>query len=86
MPKGWPCYGAKNYTEKEWGALGAQALVPNDITYEPKINSRTVQGERTRVGAWQESGAAAGGRYKVGDSQEGSGPTVNGAAELSGSL
>ena len=32
---------------KEWGALGARALVPSAITYEPKINSRTVQGERT---------------------------------------
>ena len=32
---------------KEWGALGAWDLVPSDITYEPKINSRTVQGGRT---------------------------------------
>ena len=29
---------------KEWGALGFWALVPSAITYEPKINSRTVQG------------------------------------------
>ena len=29
-------------TAKEWGALGAWALVPSAITYEPKINSRTV--------------------------------------------
>ena len=27
---------------KEWGALGARALVPSAITYEPTINSRTV--------------------------------------------
>ena len=27
---------------KEWGALGARSLVPSAITYEPKINSRTV--------------------------------------------
>ena len=32
---------------KEWGDLGARALVPSAITYKPKINSRTVQGERT---------------------------------------
>ena len=32
---------------KEWGALGAQALVPSVINYKPKINSRTVQGEST---------------------------------------
>ena len=30
---------------KEWGALEARALVPSAITYEPKINSRTVHGE-----------------------------------------
>ena len=34
---------------KEWGALGYQALVPSAITYKPKINSRTMQGERTRA-------------------------------------
>ena len=43
---------------KEWGALGARALVPSAITYEPKINSRTVQGERTGAGARQEGGKA----------------------------
>ena len=32
---------------KEWGSLGARDLVPGAITYEPKTNSRTVQGERT---------------------------------------
>ena len=41
---------------KEWGALGARALVPSAITYEPKINSRTVQGERNRDEARQEGG------------------------------
>ena len=35
---------------KEWGALVARALVPSAITYEPKINSRAVQGDRTGVG------------------------------------
>ena len=43
---------------KEWGALGAWALVPITITYKPKINSRTVQGERTGAGARQEGGEA----------------------------
>ena len=32
---------------KEWAAFGSQALIPSAITYKPKINSRTVQGERT---------------------------------------
>ena len=36
---------------KEWGALGAQALVSSAITYKPKINSRTVKGEITGAGA-----------------------------------
>ena len=36
---------------KEWGALGARALVPSALTYKLKINSRTVQGERTGAGA-----------------------------------
>ena len=36
---------------KEWGALGARSLVPSNIIYEPKINSSTVQGERTGAGA-----------------------------------
>ena len=38
---------------KKWGALGSWALVPSAITYEPKINSRIVQGERTGAGARQ---------------------------------
>ena len=29
---------------KDLGALGARSLIPSAITYEPKINSRTVQG------------------------------------------
>ena len=43
---------------KEWSALGSRALVPSAITYKPKINSRTVQGERTGAGARQERGEA----------------------------
>ena len=37
---------------KEWGEFGARDLVPSAITYEPRINSRTVQGERTGAEAW----------------------------------
>ena len=40
-----------NDATKEWGALGSQALTPSNISYEPKINSRTVQGEKTGAGA-----------------------------------
>ena len=58
-------------TAKEWGALGSQTLLPSDITYEPKINSRTVQEERTGSGAWQNGGAAKGGTDTVGEAQGG---------------
>ena len=67
---------------EEWGALGARALVPSAITYKPKININTVQGERTGAGAPQESGTANGGIDTVGEAQWGPGPTVNGAAIL----
>ena len=50
----------------EWGALGARSLLPSDITYETKINSRTVQGERTGYGVRQEGGEAGGGADTVG--------------------
>ena len=67
---------ARHYeSAKEWSALGAWALVPSAITYEPKINSRTVQGERTRAGARQEGGEADGGTETIGR-------TVNRAARL----
>ena len=45
---------------KEWSALGSRSLVPSAITYEPKINIRRVQGERTGAGAQQEGGEANG--------------------------
>ena len=35
---------------KEWGALGSRDLIPSAITYKPKIDSRTVSGERTGDG------------------------------------
>ena len=38
-------------TIKEWGVLAVWALIPSNISYKPQINSRTVQGERTRVRA-----------------------------------
>ena len=46
-PKGGLVLARHNHVAKEVGTLGAWALVPIAITYEPKINSRTVQGERT---------------------------------------
>ena len=51
---------------KEWVSLGARALVPSPITYEPKINSRTVHGEKIGAGAWQDYGEADGGVKDVG--------------------
>ena len=51
---------------KDQGALGTRALVPSAISYEPKINSRTVQGEMTEAGARQEGGEANGGTDTVG--------------------
>ena len=72
--------------QKKWGTLGARALVPSDVTYKPKINSRAVQGERTGAGARQDRGAADGGAKAVGESQGGNGRTVNGAARLVGQL
>ena len=60
-PKGGLVLARHDDATKEWGALGSRALVPNAITYETKINSRTVQGERTGAGARQEGGEADGG-------------------------
>ena len=46
-PKGGLVLARHDDSAKEWGALSAQAHIPSAINYEPKINSRTVQGERT---------------------------------------
>ena len=46
-PKGGLVIVWRDDAAKESGALVSWALIPSDITYEPKINSRTVQGERT---------------------------------------
>ena len=46
-PKGGLVMARHDDTTKEWNALGDRALVPSAITYEPKVNSRTVEGGRT---------------------------------------
>ena len=52
---------ARHYdAAKECSVLGARAPIPSSITYEPKINSRKVQGEKTRVGDRQDGGIADG--------------------------
>ena len=55
--------------------LDPRALVPSAITYKPKINIMTVQGERTGSRARQEGRKADGSTETVGR-------TVNGAARL----
>ena len=62
---------------KDWGALGARALIPSAITYKPKINTRNVQGEKTGAGARQEGGEAYGGTDTVGEAQGSRGRTIN---------
>ena len=84
FPKGGLVLLRHDEAAKEWGALGARALVPSTITYEPKINSRTVQGERTGAGARQDGRTADGGADTVGEAQGGRGCTVNVAAKLIG--
>ena len=74
------------YTILVFCHLGARALVPSDITHEPKINSRIVQGERNGDQVRQGNGTADGGVDTVGEAQGGSGRTVNGADKLSGRL
>ena len=69
-------------TAKEWGALVFRALLPSAITNEPKTNSRTVQGDRTKAVARQESAIADCGAPTVEEGQWGR--TVNVAAILVG--
>ena len=83
-PKGGLVLAQHDDTAKKWGALGARSLVPSAIIYEPKINSRTVQGERTGAGARQEGGVSEGGTDTVGKAQGGRARTLNGAARLVG--
>ena len=67
-PKGGLVLARYDDAEKEWGALVSRALISSAITYEPKINSRTVQRERTGLGAWQDGGAANGRAEILGES------------------
>ena len=59
-PKGGLVLARHEGAAKECGALGARSLNPGDISYEPKINSRTVQGERTGAGDQREGKTAKG--------------------------
>ena len=86
MTKGGLVLARHDDAAKEWGALGDRPLYPSDITYKHKINSTTVQGERTGDGAWQENGTADGGTDNVGEAQGGKARTVNGEARLVGKL
>ena len=81
-PKGGLVMARNDDNVKEWGPLGSRALVPSAITYEPNINSSTVQGERTGARARQESGIADGDADIVEEAQGGSGRTVNRVARL----
>ena len=83
-PKGGLVFARHEKAVKKWDALGSQALVPSAITYKPKINCRSVQGERTGAGERQENGIADDRADTVGESQGGRESTVNRAARLVG--
>ena len=70
------------------GDLRARALIPIDISYEPKINSKTVQGEKTGTGAQQEGGTDKGSVviFKEAQGGGGNGQERNRAAEFMRSL
>ena len=70
-PKGGLVLAHHDDTAKEWGALGAWDFFPSAITYKPKINSKTVQGERTWAGAQKEGGVTDSGTDNVGATQGG---------------
>ena len=59
-PKGGLVLAQHNDEAKEWGALSAWDINPSFISYQPKINSRTVQGERNGSGAWVATGTQEG--------------------------
>ena len=84
LPNGGLVLARQDDAAKEWGTIEAWALVPSAITYKPKINSRTVQGERTGAGARQEGGEADGGTETVKEAQGGIGRTVNWEERLIG--
>ena len=84
-PKGTLVLARHDDAAKEWGAIGSQVIVPSAITYEPKINSRTIQGGGGGGGgARQEGGEADGGTEKVVEAQGVRARTVNGASRLVG--
>ena len=66
MTKGWTCMARHDDSANEWGARGSRFLVPSAITYGPKINSRTVQEEKTRARERKEGGLADDGAETVG--------------------
>ena len=71
FPKGGLVLARHDGAAKEWGALGARALVPIAITYKPKINSKTVQGERTGAEVQRESGTDKGSAEILVEAQQG---------------
>ena len=71
-PKGGLVLAHHDDAAKESDAIGAWDLVPSANTYKPIINSRTIQGGRTRARARQNGGTANGGAEIVGESQWGS--------------
>ena len=73
---------------KKWVALSARALIPSAISYEPKINIRAVQVERTGAGVRQDGGTAKGGAVVIVKYQGGggSGRTENRVVVLARSL
>ena len=51
LPEGGLVLKRHKYAKNEWGDLGALSLDFRSKPYEPKINIRTVQGERNKAGA-----------------------------------
>ena len=75
-PKGSLVLLRRNDVAKEWGSLSSRALNPSCISYKPKINSGTVQGERNGAGARVATVGQDGGGGRRG---RGSNGTGNGA-------
>ena len=54
-----------NNAAEERGALSSRVLNPSCISYEPKIKSKTIQGERNRYGLQRAMGGQGGQGAKV---------------------
>ena len=54
LPKGGLVLGWYDDATKEWVTFGSQDIILSSISYEPQINSRTVQGESASARARQE--------------------------------